>query len=137
MTLEFARDHTDALLTTAGEIKIPAIEMYSIIFHQQLQTIASNSYVLKLHTEAEDFKVLREIAEGLYIRTPDRPEAPNSEIDMDEELGYAASNMTASVLSRNPLNKEMFERAAMGIIQDYDFKIYETLKLREESDCPL
>ncbi len=136
MTLDYIRSHCEALLTTAGEIKIPPLEQFSVILHQQLQIIASNTYVLQLQTQAEDFRVLREISEGLYIRLPFRPEAGNSEIDVDEELVYAASNMAASVFSRKPLNKEMFERAAMEMIQAYDFKIYETMKIREEEDCP-
>ena len=136
MTLDFTRTHTSALLQTAGEVKIPPIEVYTTILHQQLQLIASNSYVLSLETQAEDFRVLREIAEGIYIRMPVHPQSGNSEIDIDEELVYAASNMAASVISRQPINKAFFEETALEIIQAYDFKIYETLKLREDKECP-
>jgi len=136
MTLTYCKVHTDALLLAAGEAKTPELEAYTTLLHQQLQTIASNSYVLKLETQAEDFEVLREISEGIYIRIPYHPEAGNSEIDIDEELVYAASNMVASLIARKQMNKEMFIKAAFELTSAYDFKIYETLKMREEEDCP-
>ncbi len=135
MTLSEIMAHTSALLTVAGEVKIPPKEVYIPLLHQSMLEIANNTYVLGLVTKSENFRVLREIDDGSYIRMPKAPKIDTDKIDIDEELNYALSNYVASKIARKKQNKEKFEFDGMEIQSAYDFKIYRTLELREESEC--
>jgi len=127
MTLTKLKAHTNAILT--GDVKLPDNTVYIPLLMQALEEIANRVDCLALITKSSDARVLRVIADGLYIRKPKEPRLDTDKIDIDEELMYAVSNFIASYISQ--VRPQHFEAIAEGIMLSYELKILET----ETEEC--
>jgi len=126
MTLTKLKAHTNAILT--GDVKLPDNAVYIPLLMQALEEIASRVDCLSLLTQNQDFRILRSLEDGYFIRMPKEPELESDDIDIDRELVYAASNLVASYISM--VRPQYFDAIAEGIMLDYNLKI-----TRTETDC--
>lgn len=122
MTLAKLKAHTDAIMI--GDIKIADNISYIPLLEQALLEIANRVDCLSLVTKSSDFRVLRAIGDGNYIRKPNTPNQDIDEIDMDDELMFALSNLIASYVSN--VKPQYFVNKSEEIISDYNFKIINT-----------
>lgn len=126
LTLSSVMNHTSAILTVRGEAKVPDITIYPHLLHEAMLDIANRSIVLSLLTDNADDNVLRKISTGRFIKTPRKPVNEDDNVELDDELAYAASNMVAAYVAREDMNVAYYTSRADGIISSYDFKIYNT-----------
>ena len=94
--------------------------------------IAMEADALKLLTanSSEDI-IIRNGPGNLFVRMPKLPESDDEELDIDEELCFAAARFIASFVSK--LRPDLHEREARKIINAYNQKVSQFLeKLDQE-----
>ena len=127
MTFSQLKIHVAALLKSRREVSIPTSNDELIpLVHQNMLNIANRYKVIGLITKSENFRVLRALGDGNFIRTPKAPRNDTDKIDMDEELTMAIANHVAGDLASSQLNRNIFKKNARKIVKDYSFKIYNT-----------
>lgn len=140
MTLDTLAKHISTLLKARSDVAIPTkseiindkevvsvdLEMIIPLIHQNMLLIANRYKVLGLVTKSSNFRVLRVLKGGYFIRMPKEPRNLTDKIDLDLELHIAVANFVAADLAKNPHNRNIFKKAGRKIVKDYSFKIYNT-----------
>ena len=127
MTYLELKQHTSSILKAKREVSMTDDEAtIKAILYEAMLNIANRYKVLKLVTKSENFKLLRSLGSGYYIRTPKEPRDDSDKLDLDSELHIALANYVASALASDPKNIVLFERRANKIVKDYAFKLYKT-----------
>ena len=97
--------------------------------------IANKCPVMSLMTLDNTEDILR-LGSGSYkVRVPDLPESDDDELDIDDDLGYAAANLMASYISKR--NKQWLLGEAERLINIYNAKVYdiqESFKMNARGD---
>lgn len=126
MTYDELKTHIDTLLKSRRDVKLPNSDAEIIpLVEESMLNIANRYKVLKLLTQSENFKVLRALGDGWYIKNPKTPKV-GDKLDMDSELCMAVANFTAASLSANEHNRNIWNKKARRMVKDYAFKIYKT-----------
>ena len=136
MILDEMYKHISTLLKTRNDVAMPTKTvnnedvvddaMVIPLIVQNMLNIANRYKVLSLITKSENFRVLRVLGNGYYIRMPKEPRSLTDTIDMDSELNMAIANYVAADLSNNAYNRNIFKKAGRRIVKDYAFKIFNT-----------
>lgn len=119
MKLIDLKKHTEAIMV--GDIAIPSNDLYIPLLTQALNDIAHNAYCLSLLTQDTEEDILRSLGNGYYIRRPLAPTSDTDDVDIDEDLQYAASNFIASYISS--IKPMFYDNKAESIIHDYNYKV--------------
>ena len=92
--------------------------------------IADKCQVLNLQTEDKSAMIQR-LGRGTFlVRVPELPETDEDELDIDDELGYAAASLIASYISEKKV--AIHQSRADDIIRSYNAKVDEFLESLEE-----
>lgn len=127
MTYDELKKHISTLLKSRRDVAIPATDDEIIpLVEEAMLNIANRYKVLKLVTRSENFKILRALGDGYYIRVPKSPNVLTDKMDIDSELCMAVANFTAASLSANEHNRNIWNKKAHRMVKDYAFKIYKT-----------
>jgi hypothetical protein len=127
MTYSKLKIATSNLLESRGDVKLTDNDdIIKTLLEDILLKIANRYTVLKLVTKSENFKVLRALGDGLYIRYPKIPTNDTDEIDVDKELAMAVANYLAAEVAKDNHNRNIFNKKAMSIVKGYAFKLYNT-----------
>lgn len=126
MTLDETRTHITALLKARQEVSIPDNDVVIPLIHEHLENIANRYKVLALITKSENFRVLRSLGDGYYIRMPKAPRSSTDQLDIDRELHKAVANFVAADLASSQINRGIFNKRARKMVKDYAFKIKNT-----------
>jgi hypothetical protein len=107
-----------------------------VLLKYAYQRIANEADAMKLFTVNKDEeKIIRNGPGRLFVRMPELPEKDIDELDIDEELCYAAARFIASFVSQ--ARPELHENEARKIINLYNQKVQtflETLAATGELD---
>lgn len=126
MTYDELKKHISTLLKSRRDVAIPTDDDDVIpLVAEAMLNIANRYKVLKLVTKSENFKILRSLGNGYYIRNPKTPSV-GDKLDVDSELCMAVANFTAASLSANEHNRNIWNKKARRMVKDYAFKIYKT-----------
>lgn len=126
MTYDKLKIHISALLKSRRDVALSDNDADVIpLVEEAILNIANRYKVLKLITKSENFKVLRSLGNGYYIRNPKLPRL-GDELDIDSELCFAVANFVAAAVASNPLNRNIWNKRAKKIVKDYSFKLYKT-----------
>ncbi|PHQ88765.1 MAG: hypothetical protein COB42_08140 [Sulfurimonas sp.] len=107
-----------------GDTKIPSDDKILIpIVMRKLRSITYLCTPLALITTSPDFRIIRDLDNGFYLRESVLIKKDESKIDLDSELIDALVFMVASSISIQ--KSEIYTRLARGVIADFNFKIYE------------
>lgn len=129
MTFSELKLHVNALLSSRRDVSLPGDDNLIIpLIEQSMINIANRYKVLSLITKGENFRVLRALGDGYYIRMPRPPKINSDKIDLDKELHMAIANYVAADLASIEYNRNIFKKNAQRIVKDYAFKIYNTPK---------
>ena len=84
--------------------------------------IANEADALKLFTAVtEDKQIIRQGPGSLFVRMPNLPEEDSDELDIDDELCYAAARFMCSFVSREKGGIHVKE--AQSLIRTYNHKV--------------
>jgi len=131
MTYKVLKSVVTGLLT--GDNRLPAdADVLMGLLSYALTTVATKADSLHLMTLSTEEDILR-LAQGDYlIRRPLLPLDDTSELDIDEELGFAVARLMTSMLSKE--KGGIHVQAADRIILDYNAKVYEiTEQMQQEA----
>lgn len=106
----------DTKMPEKDEILIPLVM-------RAMRYIAYRTKPLTLLVKIPDFKIIRSLGNGWYLREPALIINENSKLDIDKELIDAVVYRVASKISIR--NRESYEKEALEIMTDFNFKILE------------
>lgn len=132
MTYRALKYVATGLLT--GDNKLPKEEdVLKALLGMALNYISNKCTVLNLMTLDKSGSIYR-IGTGKHMqRRPDMPESDDSELDIDEDLGYVAASLMASYVSEAKVS--LHQTRADTAIRDYNAKVIEILEsIRVEKD---
>jgi len=125
MTFERFKSLAKALL--AGDVKLSKDDDEVIaLLEYAFSTINDKADALHLLTmnQTED---IHSMGPGNYLkRKPTLPATDEDELDIDNELCFAAARYVASFMSKN--KPQIHEREALKIIADYNSKVYQVME---------
>ena len=132
MTYRALKYVATGLLT--GDNKLPKEEdVLKALLGMALNYISNKCTVLNLMTLDKSAHIHR-IGAGKHMqRRPDMPETDDSELDIDDDLGYVAASLIASYVSEAKVS--LHQTRADTAIRDYNAKVTEILEsIRVEKD---
>lgn len=94
--------------------------------------IADKCQVLNLQTEDRSANIQRLGRGKFLVRVPELPETDTELLDIDHELGYAASSLIASYISEKKFN--IHQGRADDIIRNYNAKVDELIETWASSE---
>ena len=129
MTYGQLKVYTSSILKAKRDVAMTDDNAVILALLEEAMTNIANKYkVLKLITKSANFRLLRSLGDGYYIRTPKIPRDDTDKLDMDSELHIALANYIAATLASDAKNSDAFRKTANKIVKDYAFKIYNTPK---------
>lgn len=120
MTYKRLKSLTRALLIGDVTLTKDSDEMLALLEYAY-DAVANEADALKLFTESDEAKILRQGPGKIFVRKPNLPEYDEDELDIDDELSYAVSRYIASFVSREKM--EFHENKAEKIIRAYNQKV--------------
>ena len=132
MTYRALKYVATGLLT--GDNKLPKEEdVLKALLGMALNYISNKCTVLNLMTLDKSGSIYR-IGTGKHMqRRPDMPKDDDSELDIDDDLGYVAASLIASYVSEAKV--ALHQTRADTAIRDYNAKVTEILEsIRVEKD---
>lgn len=127
MTYDELKKHISTLLKSRREVAIPTNDDDIIPLVEQNMLMIANRYkVLALVTTNANFRVLRALPDGYFIRMPKPPRNGTDHIDMDRELHMAIANFVAADFCSSDYNRNILKKSGRRIVKDYAFKVYNT-----------
>jgi len=128
MTFKDLKSLTSVLLT--GDVVLPEnSDQFIMLLRYSFERVANEADALKLFTtENPNERIVRNGPGGLFVRMPHVPEYEEDEIDLDEELCFAAARYICSFVSAQKAPLHIQE--AGKIINSYNQKVqtfFETL----------
>ena len=132
MTYRALKYVATGLLT--GDNKLPKEEdVLKALLGMALNYISNKCTVLNLLTLDKSAHTHRLSAGKHMQRRPDMPEDDDSELDIDDDLGYVAASLIASYVSEAKV--ALHQTRADTAIRDYNAKVTEILEsIRVEKD---
>ena len=104
-----------------------------MLLRYAFERIANEADALKLFTtENPDEQIVRNGPGRLFVRMPRIPEMEDEELDLDEELCFAAARYVCSFISKEKIDIHL--REASRIINSYNQKVqtfFETLEANQ------
>jgi len=132
MTYRALKYVATGLLT--GDVKLPKEDdVMKALLGMAYNYISNKCTVLNLMTLDKSADIHRLGAGKHMLRRPDLPQGDDSELDIDEDLGYVAASLIASYVSAEKYS--MHQSRADNAIRDYNAKvteIIERLSLQED-----
>jgi len=105
-----------------------------VLLRYAFERIANEADAMKLFTtENPNERIVRNGPGGLYVRMPKVPEYEEDELDIDEELCFAAARFVCSFVSMQKV--ELHLREGSKIINSYNQKVqafFETLEAQDK-----
>jgi hypothetical protein len=105
-----------------------------VLLRYAYERIANEADAMKLFTtESPNERIVRNGPGGLYVRMPSVPEYEEDELDIDEELCFAAARFVCSFVSMQKVELHIME--ASKIINSYNQKVqtfFETLEAQNK-----
>jgi hypothetical protein len=136
MTYKEFKTLTKALLI--GDVNLTSDDAeIMMLLEYAFQRIADEADALKLLTEPNpDEQIIRNGPGLLYIRMPKLPEFEDDELDLDNELCFAAARFVCSFVSKDKISLHITE--ASNIIRSYNQKVQSFLEsLEANSEFPI
>ena len=129
MTYKKLKMLTKGLLS--GDFPLPEDdESIKALLGMAYSYIADKCQVLNLQTEDKSAMIQR-LGRGTFlVRVPELPETDEDELDIDDELGYAAASLLASYISEKKI--PIHQGRADDTIRSYNAKVDEFLESLEE-----
>ena len=129
MTYKKLKVLTKGLLS--GDFPLPEDdESIKALLGMAYSYIADKCQVLNLQTEDKSAMIQR-LGRGTFlVRVPELPETDEDELDIDDELGYAAASLLASYISEKKI--PIHQGRADDIIRSYNAKVDEFIESLEE-----
>ena len=129
MTYKKLKVLTKGLLS--GDFPLPEDdESIKALLGMAYSYIADKCQVLNLQTEDKSAMIQR-LGRGTFlVRVPELPETDEDELDIDDELGYAAASLLASYISEKKI--PIHQGRADDTIRSYNAKVDEFLESLEE-----
>lgn len=125
MTYKELKLTTKAFL--ANDFQLPQDdELVKALLKMAYKYIANKCQVLNLQTLDKSANITRLGRGNMLVRLPELPEFDNDELDIDDDLGYAACNLIASYMSEK--RDAMFQSRAEEIMRDYNAKVDELIE---------
>ena len=132
MTYRALKYVATGLLT--GDVKLPKEDdVMKALLGMAYNYISNKCTVLNLMTLDKSADIYRLGAGKHMLRRPDLPQGDDSELDIDEDLGYVAASLIASYVSAEKYS--IHQSRADNAIRDYNAKvteIIERLSLQED-----
>ena len=133
MTYKNLKVLTKGLLN--GDFQLPEDdELIKALLGMAYSYIADKAQVLNLQTEDKSATIQRLGRGGFLIRVPELPETDEDELDIGNELGYAAASLLASYISEK--KAVVHQSRADDWIRSYNAKVDEFIEswelLKEE-----
>jgi len=117
-----------------GDVKLPKEDdVMKALLGMAYNYISNKCTVLNLMTLDKSADIYRLGAGKHMLRRPDLPQGDDSELDIDEDLGYVAASLIASYVSAEKYS--IHQSRADNAIRDYNAKvteIIERLSLQED-----
>ena len=125
MTYRALKYVAEGLLT--GDNRLPKEEdILKALLGMALNYISNKCTVLNLMTLDKSAHIHRLGAGKHMQRKPDMPDGDDSELDIDEDLGYVAASLIASYVSEAKVS--LHQTRADTAIRDYNAKVGEILE---------
>ncbi len=105
-----------------NDVGIPTEKLIPIVM-QELRKIAYLCIPLALVVKSPDFRIIRDLGDGFYLKESNLIRDNNSKIDLDKELVDALLNMVASRLTNR--EREFYKDEAQKVIADFNWKMLE------------
>ena len=129
MTYKKLKVLTKGLLS--GDFPLPEDdESIKALLGMAYSYIADKCQVLNLQTEDKSAMIQRLGRGKFLVRVPELPAEDSSELDIDDELGYAAASLLASYISEKKI--PIHQGRADDTIRSYNAKVDEFLESLEE-----
>ncbi|NOQ32447.1 MAG: hypothetical protein GQ570_15165 [Helicobacteraceae bacterium] len=126
MTYLELKNHVEGLLL--GDKKIPKHDLLVPLIKQGIEHIANECTPLSLMTsDVEDDILIVLNVHGQFIRKPVLPVEDTDEIDLDNSLLSALSNLVAFYISKNPT----LEISANTYMCDYKWVLYRAMEAND------
>ena len=129
MTYKKLKVLTKGLLS--GDFPLPEDdELIKAFLGMAYSYIADKCQVLNLQTEDKSAMIQR-LGRGTFlVRVPELPETDEDELDIDDELGYAAASLVASYISEK--KAIVHQSRADDWIRSYNAKVDEFIESYQE-----
>ena len=125
MTYKNLKVLTKGLLN--GDFQLPEDdELIKALLGMAYSYIADKAQVLNLQTEDKSATIQRLGRGGFLIRVPELPETDEDELDIGNELGYAAASLLASYISEK--KAVVHQSRADDWIRSYNAKVDEFIE---------
>lgn len=132
MTYARFKSLTRALLIGDVELTSDNDEFIGLLSYS-FERISNDADAMKLLAEKDTSRrIVRNGPGGLFVRMPELPEHENDELDIDEELCYAASRFICSFVSQGRSAEHINE--ASKIINSYNQKVQAFLESLEANN---
>lgn len=129
MTYKNLKVLTKGLLN--GDFPLPEDdELIKALLGMAYSYIADKAQVLNLQTEDKSATIQRLGRGGFLIRVPELPETDEDELDIGNELGYAAASLLASYISEK--KAVVHQSRADDWIRSYNAKVDEFIESYQE-----
>lgn len=129
MTYKNLKVLTKGLLN--GDFQLPEDdELIKALLGMAYSYIADKAQVLNLQTEDKSATIQRLGRGGFLIRVPELPETDEDELDIGNELGYAAASLLASYISEK--KAVVHQSRADDWIRSYNAKVDEFIESYQE-----
>ena len=116
---------TASLLTSDFPLPEQDIQIKALL-GMAFNYIADKSQSLNLQTEDKNALIQRLGRGGFLVRTPELPENDSDDLDVGNELSYAAASLIASYISERKTN--LHQARADEIIRSYNAKVDEFIE---------
>lgn len=114
-----------------GDFPLPEDdELIKALLGMAYSYIADKAQVLNLQTEDKSATIQRLGRGGFLIRVPELPETDEDELDIGNELGYAAASLLASYISEK--KAVVHQSRADDWIRSYNAKVDEFIESYQE-----
>ncbi len=111
-----------------GDVKLPSDELLKPLIKDAIEEVAEFCEPLHLITDDLDFEVLKiltNLDDGMFIRSPRVPQNEDDNIDIDEKLSVAVVFLVASYIARTKNNySQKANKLMLNYIWDLE-KVYE------------
>jgi len=133
MTYKDLKHLTEALLI--GDVTLTKNnEEFLTLLRYAFERIANEADALKLFTtDTPNERIVRNGPGGLFVRMPKIPEFEDEELDLDEELCFAAARFICSFISTAKVDLHL--REASKIINSYNQKVEKFFESLEASNA--
>ena len=129
MTYKNLKVLTKGLLN--GDFQLPEDdELIKALLGMAYSYITDKAQVLNLQTEDKSATIQRLGRGGFLIRVPELPETDEDELDIGNELGYAAASLLASYISEK--KAVVHQSRADDWIRSYNAKVDEFIESYQE-----